>query len=106
MRVSRSLRLSDFDQGGRQMSVKRVQAAEVRDHDVVAVSAARAADERHDPIVGRIHGRPKRLDEIDSGVEVRIAAVRRFEPVSRRTEGLRDLRLWLGPDEAVLGRVP
>ena len=98
-------RLADLDQAGREVAVKSVQSARVRDHDVVAVAAARAPHQRHDAVIGRQDRRPERLDQVDARVEVRIAAVRRFEPVGARPKGLRDLGLGLGPDEAVFGRV-
>src|SRR5438309_1672496 len=97
--------LADADESRRQVAVQGVQPARVSDHDVVAVPAARAADQRHDPVVGRLHRRSKRLDQVDAGVEVRIAAIGRFEPIGAGPEWLGDLSLRLGPDEAELGRV-
>ena len=75
------------------------------DHDVCSVTAAGAADQRNDPVIGCEDGRAEGFDEIDARVEMRVGAVGRLEPERARTEGLRDLGLGLWPHESVLGGV-
>ena len=88
------------------MPVERVHAAGVGDDDVVPVAGHARPHERHDAVVGRQDGAAERLDQVDAGVEVGIAAESRLEPERRGPEALRDLRRRLGPDEAELRGMP
>src|SRR5256885_17074970 len=97
--------LSGLHERCREVSIQRVEAASVRDDDVIPVTAARASNEGNDAIIRRVHRRAERLDQVNACVEVRVAAVRGLEPEGAGTERLRDLGIRLGPDEAVLGRV-
>src|SRR5216683_469527 len=72
--------ISELDDCDRQVAVQGVQPAGVGDDDKVAITAARAADQRHDAVVGRVNRRAERFDHVDAGMEMRVAAVWRFEP--------------------------
>src|SRR5450631_2581755 len=72
-------RLTDLDQRRREVAVKRVEAAGMSNHDVVAVTAAGDADQSHHPVVRCIDGRCEGLDEIDAGVEVWVSTIRGLE---------------------------
>src|SRR4029077_20657852 len=104
-RLALGHQLSRLDDRGREVAVKRVQASRVRDDNVVPVAAARAADQRDNTIVGGVDRRTERVDRVDAGVEMRAPAIRRLEPERAWPEPLRDLRVWLRPDEPVLRRM-
>src|SRR5437762_13664134 len=97
--------LSGLHERCREVSIQRVEAASVRDDDVIPVTAARACNEGDDAIIRRVHRRAERLDQVDACVEVRVAGVRGLEPEGAGTERLRAPGVGLGPDEAGLGRV-
>src|SRR2546430_14333456 len=94
-----------LDHGRRQRPVWVGDPTTGGDPEVCPETAAGAADQRNDPVIGCEDGRAEGFDEIDARVEMRVGAVGRLEPERARTEGLRDLGLGLWPDESAPGGV-
>src|SRR5258708_12621761 len=93
-------RLADLDQRRGEVAVKGVQASRVCDDDVISITAARAADQGHHTVVGRIYRRAERLHQVDARVAMGALAASGLEPERAGAEALWDLRLPLPPAQA------